>query len=103
MRLESETKRNFRFSMSGALPPWGEGYGSIVVREAGVEYYKTLKKSGGRLCDKGVGRGVYGWWWICGLEGIEWLRSFVAKALLRMTILQLWEVFGDELARLTRG
>src|SRR5271169_2670573 len=43
MRLERETKRNFRFSMCGAFHSRSEGHGSIVVTDERVGYYKTLK------------------------------------------------------------
>jgi hypothetical protein len=64
--------------MNEALTRCGEGYGSIVVREGDLGYYKTLKKSGGawawgkRVKRKDRQR-------ICGLEGAERSRSFVAK------------------------
>lgn len=72
IKLESETNRNFRFSMSEALTRCGEGYGSIVVREGGLGYYKTLKSLAG---DASGSRGRTG----NELGGAERLRSLVAK------------------------
>src|SRR5271169_7219541 len=53
IKLESETKRNFRFSMSGAFRSRSEGHGSIVVTGERVGYYKTLKSFAGRAIEGG--------------------------------------------------